>query len=288
MKKFMFVPLFLSAFYLSAQPASASNQAAARAESARPNIVLVLSDNLGIGEVGVYGGARGVPTPTLDGLATQGVRFTNFNVEYSCIVSRIALLTGRYGLRTGDGLTGGMTLWEVTIAEALRSIGYATGIYGKWHVGGDKWQGRREPTQQGFDEWYGIPETSHVTQFTSFEGFDAARNEVPYIWEAKAGQLSRRVKPYDLETRRTIDREAAERGIAFMERNVKEGKPFFFYYPMTQIHFPALPHPDKAGTTGAGDIGDAMADVDYQPGPCFGSHRATRHRREHAFHFLRR
>ncbi len=203
------------------------------------------------------------PRPPWTDSRTQGVRFTNFNVEYSCIVSRIALLTGRYGLRTGDGLTAGMTLWEVTIAEALRSIGYATGIYGKWHVGGDNWKGRREPTQQGFDEWYGIPDTSHTAQFTSFEGFDAARNEVPYIWEAKAGELSRKVKPYNLETRRTIDREAAERGIAFMERNVKEGRPFFFYYPMTQIHFPALPHPDKAGTTGAGDIGDAMADVDY-------------------------
>jgi len=266
MKKFVFVPLLILAFLLTSPPVSASNQASARAESARPNIVLILSDNLGIGEVGVYGGARGVPTPTLDGLAGQGVRFTNFNVEYHCVVSRIALLTGRYGLRTGDGLTEGMTLWEVTIAEALRSIGYATGIYGKWHVGGDNWKGRREPTQQGFDEWYGIPGTSHTTQFTSFEGFDTARNEVPYIWEAKAGELSRQVKPYNLETRRTIDREAAERGIAFMERNVKAGKPFFFFYPMTQIHFPTLPHPDKAGTTGAGDIGDAMADMDYNVG----------------------
>jgi arylsulfatase A-like enzyme len=263
MKKLAFVTLLILAFHFSPQPVSASNRAAARAESTRPNIVLILTDNLGIGEVGVYGGARGVPTPTLDGLAGQGVRFTNFNVEYHCVVSRIALLTGRYGLRTGDGLTGGMTLWEVTIAEALRSIGYATGIYGKYHVGGDNWKGRREPTQQGFDEWYGIPDTSHTSQFTSFEGFDAARNEVPYIWEAKAGELSRQVKPYNLETRRTIDREAAERGIAFMERNAKKGKPFFFYYPMTQIHFPTLPHPDKAGTTGAGDIGDAMADMDY-------------------------
>jgi hypothetical protein len=74
------------------------------------------------------------------------------------------------------------------------------------------------------------------------------------------------VKPYDMETRRTIDREAAERGIAFMERNVSEGRSFFFFYPMTQIHFPTLPHPDFAGKTGAGDIGDAMADVDYNVG----------------------
>jgi len=266
MKKNLLVPLLISALHLSVQPVVAADPAAARAASARPNVVLILADNLGIGEVGLYGGARGVPTPTLDGLGQQGVRFTNFNVEYHCVVSRIALLTGRYGLRTGDGLTEGMTLWEVTIAEALRSIGYATGIFGKYHVGGDNWRKRREPTQQGFDEWYGIPGTSHTAQFTTFEGFDAARDEVPQVWEAKNGELSRPVKPYNLETRRTIDREAAERGIAFMERNVKERKPFFFYYPMTQIHFPTLPHPDKAGTTGAGDIGDAMADMDTNVG----------------------
>ncbi len=69
-----------------------------------------------------------------------------------------------------------------------------------------------------------------------------------------------------METRRTVDREAAERGIAFMERNVRESRPFFFYYPITQIHFPTLAHPDFAGTTGAGDIGDAMADVDHNVG----------------------
>src|SRR5262245_45708993 len=84
----------------------------------RPNIVLMFPDNLGIGEVGSYGGARGVPTPNIDRIGNEGIRLTNFNVEYSCIVSRIALLTGRYAVRTGDGIHG-MTLWEVTIAEAL-------------------------------------------------------------------------------------------------------------------------------------------------------------------------
>jgi arylsulfatase len=231
-----------------------------------PNIVLMFPDNLGIGEVSAYGGARGVATPHIDRLAEEGIRLTNFNVEYSCVVSRIALLTGRYAVRTGEGYRGGMTLWEVTIAEALQSLGYSTALFGKWHVGGDDWEGRREPTQQGFDEWYGIPGTSHVSQFTSFEWFDSTREDVPYIWEGRPGAPSRRVKPYDLDARRTIDREAAQRSIAFMERNVRDGTPFFLYYPMTQIHFPALPHPDFAGSTGAGDIGDAMMDVDHNVG----------------------
>jgi arylsulfatase len=238
-------------------PLSAQNQ---------PNIVLMFPDNLGVGEVSSYGGARGVPTPNIDRIADEGIRLTNFNVEYSCVVSRIALLTGRYAVRTGKGYDAGMTLWEETIAEALASEGYSTALFGKWHVGGADWQGRREPQQQGFDEWYGIPGTSHTAQFTSFENFDSTKTEVPYIWQGKAGKPSKRVKPYNLETRRTIDREAAERGIAFMEENVKKGTPFFFFYPMTQVHFPALAHPDIAGSTGAGDMADAMADVDHNVG----------------------
>jgi arylsulfatase len=232
----------------------------------RPNIVLIFPDNLGMGEVSSYGGARGVPTPNIDRLGAEGLRLTNFNVEYSCVESRIAVLTGRYGARTGEGYRNGMTLWEVTMAEALGSLGYATALYGKWHVGGFDWLGKREPTQQGFDEWWGIPETSDAAQYTSFENFDSSRVAVPYIWEGKRGETSRRDRPYDLDARRTIDREAAARSIAFMERNVAVRRPFFLFYPMTQIHFPALPHPDFAGTTDAGDIGDAMADVDYNVG----------------------
>jgi len=258
--------LFLSATRLPADPSDTPVPLPGAPDPDRPNIVLIFPDNLGVGEVGCYGGARGVLTPRIDRLADEGMRFTNFNVEYSCVVSRIALLTGRYAVRTGEGYAAGMTLWEVTIAEALRPLGYSTGLFGKWHVGGSDWEGRREPTQQGFDEWYGIPGTSHTAQFSSFEGFDPDRNDVPYIWEGRAGEPSRKVKPYNLETRRTIDREAAERGIAFMEKNVKAGKPFFFFYPMTHLHFPALAHPDLAGSTGAGDMGDAMADVDHNLG----------------------
>ncbi len=232
----------------------------------RPNIVLMFPDNLGWGEVGVYGSVRGVSTPNIDRIAAEGIRLNNFNVENSCTISRIALLTGRYAARTGGTQATGMTHWEVTIAEALQSQGYATGLFGKWHVGGDDWMGNREPTDQGFDEWYGIPGTSHTAQFTSFEYFDPTTMETPHIWEVRVGEKARKVKPYDMDTRRTVDREAAERGIEFMERNVRENRPFFFFYPMTQIHFPTLAHPDFDGTTGAGDIGDAMADVDYNVG----------------------
>ena len=258
-----FVATALAVTLLGAAPGAAFPQTR---QQKPPNIVLIFPDNLGWGEVGVYGGVRGVPTPSIDRIAEEGIRLNNFNVEYSCTVSRIALLTGRYAARTGGTQATGMTLWEVTLAEALQEQGYATGLFGKWHVGGDNWEGSREPTDQGFDEWFGIPGTSHVAQFTSFEYFDPNTMDVPYMWEGRVGEESRKLEPYDMDTRRTIDREAAERGIEFMERQVSEGRPFFFYYPMTQLHFPTLPHPDFAGATGAGDMGDAMADVDFNTG----------------------
>ncbi len=231
----------------------------------KPNIVLIFPDNIGIGELSSYGGTRGVATPNIDKIGNEGIRLTNFNVEYSCTPSRIALLTGRYATRAGEDYYAGTTLWEITFAEQLKTAGYATALFGKWDLGGENWLGRRAPTDQGFDEWYGIPGTSHFSQFTAMKGFPA-NQEIPYIWEGIAGQVSKKVKPFDLQSRRTIDREAAEKGVKFIRKNVANKKPFFLYYPITQLHFPALPHPDKAGSTGAGDMGDAMADMDYNVG----------------------
>src|SRR3954468_3215232 len=93
----------------------AQRATAARAVQ-RPNIVLMFADNLGWGEVGAYGGVRGVPTPRIDRLAAEGIRLTKLNGEFSCTVSRAALLTGRYAIRSGAQQPGGMTLWETTIA----------------------------------------------------------------------------------------------------------------------------------------------------------------------------
>ena len=115
----------------------------------RPNIVLMFPDNLGWGEVGVYGGVRGQLTPRIDKMAGEGIRLNNFNVEFSCTVSRAALMTGRYAIRSGATQPGGITLWEVTLAEALKSVGYATGLFGKWHLGGDRPEGKREPIRSG-------------------------------------------------------------------------------------------------------------------------------------------
>ena len=234
--------------------------------SGRPNVVLIFPDNLGWGEVGAYGSVRGVPTPNIDSIAAQGMRLDNFNVEFSCTVSRAALLTSRYAIRSAATQNAGITQWEVTIAEALKTAGYATALFGKWHLGGSNWIQGRTPIDQGFDEWYGIPNTSNEAQTTTLPGYNPATTEAPYIWEQKAGGPATRVKVFDLDTRRTVDREAAQKSVDFMERNVRAGRSFFLFYPMTQVHFPTLTHPDFAGKTGAGDIGDAMADVDYNVG----------------------
>ena len=244
-------------------PASA---ATAAPQAPRPNIVLIFPDNLGWGEVGAYGSVRGVPTPRIDRLAAEGIRLTNFNVEFSCTVSRAALMTGRYAIRTGAEQQAGITLWEITIAEALKSVGYATALYGKWHIGGDEPLGKREPSHQGFDEYWGIPRTSHEAAITSRPDFDPKTQRTPYIWEGRAGETGRNVRVLDLDAKRTMDREGARRSVAFMERQVRSRTPFFLYYPITQLHFPTLPHPDFAGKTGAGDMGDAMADVDHNTG----------------------
>jgi arylsulfatase len=104
-------------------------------EDKKPNIVFILMDNLGYGEVGCYGGGitRGAPTPRIDKLATEGTRLTNFNVEAQCSPSRSAIMTGRFSIRSGthsvpigEGLDG-LTQWETTIAKLLSGVGYATG-----------------------------------------------------------------------------------------------------------------------------------------------------------------
>jgi arylsulfatase A-like enzyme len=239
---------------------AALTASAASAQPARPNVVIMYADNLGYGEVGIYGGVRGVPTPRLDALAREGLRLTNFNVETFCTPSRTALLTGRYGIRSGTLAyrlpVTGMTLWEITIPEYLQPLGYTSALFGKWHAGN---AAGRAPTNQGFDEWYGIRDSSNESQRSTF-------NDTPYIWEGRAGKPSRSVKEFTLDTRRTIDREVTDRAVDFMTRSRRASRPFFLYVPFTHVHFPTLPHPEFAGKTGAGDIGDAMAEMDRNVG----------------------
>jgi arylsulfatase len=237
----------------------------------QPNIVLIVADNLGWGELGCYGGGklRGAPTPRIDALAKQGLLLQNFNVESDCVPTRSALMSGRHPTRTGclqsvpPGLPQGLTRWERTLAQVLSDAGYATAHFGKWHLGDIE---GRFPSDRGFDEWYGIPRTTDESQFTSTVGFDPTVADIPHIMQGRAGEPSENVKVYDLENRRLIDEELVDRSVGFMRDNHARMKPFFLYFPMVHLHFPTLPHRDFAGQTGAGDFADAMVEMDHRVG----------------------
>jgi arylsulfatase A-like enzyme len=253
---------------LLASPAGSETSPAA---DGKPNILFILMDNLGYGEVGVYGGGvlRGAPTPRIDQLATEGTRLTNFNVEAQCTPSRSAIMTGRFPIRSGTqsipigDAFDGLTRWEVTIADTLSAAGYATGAFGKWHLGSVP---ERLPNRRGFDEWYGIPRTTDEAFWPGSTQAVAADIPPMHVMEGRKGEDAHDVKVYDLKERRLIDEEITERTIAFMKRSVAGGKPFYAYVPYTLVHFPSLPNPQFAGRTGYGDFPDCLAEMDSHVG----------------------
>lgn len=236
-----------------------------------PNLVLILADNLGWGELGCYGGGalRGAPTPRIDALARQGTLLQNFNVESDCVPTRSALMTGRHPIRTGSlqsvppGLPQGLTRWEITLPQLLKDQGYATAHFGKWHLGDRE---GRLPSDRGFDRWYGIPRTTDESQFTASVGYDPTVADIPYIMRGQAGSPSENVQVYDLASRRGIDATLVQHSIDFMREQHAAARPFFLYLPLVHLHFPTLPHPDFAGRTGAGDFADSMVEMDHRVG----------------------
>ncbi|MFB3069324.1 MAG: arylsulfatase, partial [Gemmatimonadales bacterium] len=237
----------------------------------KPNIVLVFMDNFGWGEPGFNGGGiiRGAPTLRLDTLASEGLRLTNFNVEAQCTPSRSAIMTGRYAIRSGNGtapLGGGvygLVQWEVTMAEMLSDAGYATGMFGKWHLGRTN---GRFPTDQGFDEWYGIPNSTDESAYSQLQGFAESGVEETFVMEGRKGEKPKKVRPYRLDYRPLIDGDLTEKAIDFMERQTKAKKPFFVFLPYTATHYPTRPHPDFAGKTGNGPWADLLLQIDTYNG----------------------
>ena len=248
-----------------------SSPGVAPAASDRPNIVFMLSDNLGFGEIGVYGGGvlRGAPTPRLDRLAAEGARFTNFNVEVECTPSRSALLTGRMPVRSGTwragmpGMPGGLAPWEITLAETLSASGYDTAIFGKWHLGDSP---GRYPTDQGFDEWWGFPFSTNVASFTKQVGFDPEASRVPQLLEGRKGEPVREVEPYTLENRPLIDERIAEKSAAYIREHAGGERPFFLFVSWSLVHHPYLPHPEFEGRSGNGRFADVVVEHDHRVG----------------------
>ncbi len=237
------------------------------ADETKPNIIYILVDNWGWGDISVQGST--VPTTRIDQFASEGLRLTNFNVENQCTPTRSAIHTGRFPIRSGTqkvpapGEPQGMAPWEYTIAELLSDAGYSTALYGKWHLGDVD---GRLPNDQGYDEWWGIKESAFEASYTQTAQFDPKVFPEPYIWAGKKGKPSTKVKPFDERARAQLDRDVLNRAVNYIQSNDTKGKPFFLYVGFTHIHPPFIPHPDFAGKSKSGVYADIQLEVDYNIG----------------------
>ena len=235
--------------------------------SNKPNIIYILVDNWGWGDLSIQGGT--IQTPNIDELANEGIRLTNFNVQNQCTPTRSALHTGRLPIRSGTykvpapGEPDGLAAWEYTLPELLSDSGYSTALFGKWHLGMNI---NKLPNTQGYDQFWGHSEGTNAASYTSTPQFDPAVATVPYIWEGVKGKKATKVKPFDLKARAIMDREITEKSIAYITNMAKSGKPFYNYIGLTHFHPPFLVHPDFENKSKAGVFADTVMEVDYNIG----------------------
>ncbi|MCH7726871.1 MAG: sulfatase [Planctomycetes bacterium] len=237
-----------------------SRDATYSAEQQRPNVIIIFSDDLGYGDLGCYG-ATEFETPHIDRMAAEGMRFTDFYVAASvCSASRAALLTGRYPVRTG--VTGvisanskkALPLAERTLAERFKTSGYATAIFGKWHLGNtpDVW-----PLKQGFDEWFGTVGSNDMGKGRpSLEQRRAGKAGVELVENATVVEVN--------PDQTKLTRRYTSRAVDFIQRN--KGRPFFLYLPHNMPHTPIFASKKFAGTTKRGLYGDVVAEIDWSVG----------------------
>jgi arylsulfatase A len=255
--KSLYVALFLS---LLAAPF-------AQAED-RPNIVVIMTDDQGWADLGKYG-AKDFETPNLDRMADEGVRFTNWYVPQAvCGASRAGLLTGCYPNRIGmlgapgPGSKRGIAESEVLISEMVRKVGYATGIFGKWHLGDAE---KFLPVQNGFDEYFGLPYSNDMWPYhpgvrhLPMEKRLKAWPHLPLIEGNKIINAE-----MNGEDQAKITTQYTEHAVDFIKRN-KE-KPFFLYVPHSMPHVPLYVSDKFKGKSKQGLYGDVIMEIDWSVG----------------------
>ena len=236
----------------------------------KPNIIYILVDDLGYGELGVQGGGamRGAPTPQIDRMAHEGMLLNGFYSEPSCTPTRTALMTGRHPVRTGltdvifPGNPAGLSPEEVTVAEILSDAGYATAMYGKWHLGEgeETW-----PHNQGFDETlFGLYNAAPWAWNTGGDRYFWNDKNTPEFFtryhlngamDATKGEKAREIAPLNLETYATFEEDTFKRSIDFIKRNANAEKPFFLYWASNLIS-QFTSHPDWEGKSPVGTHND--------------------------------
>ncbi len=231
------------AFIISAL--GATGAALAPAQSPKPNIIFIFADDLGYGDLGIYG--SGIQTPNIDQMAKEGVRFRQFYAASPvCSPSRAALLTGRYPTRTGiprvmfSDDNYGLPSTETTMAQVLKSAGYKTMCIGKWHLGSLP---EFLPTNRGFDEFYGVPYSNDM------QPLPLIRNLAVVEPDTDISTLTPRY------TQQAVD---------FIARS--KDAPFFLYMPHTYPHIPLAASPRFKGKSGLGLYGDAVEEIDWSVG----------------------
>jgi len=228
-------------------------------EERSPNIVLIFTDDQGYQDVGVFGSPN-IKTPNLDQMAADGVRMTNYYAAQAvCSASRAGILTGCYPNRIGihnalgPGNTHGINDTETTLAEMLKEKGYATAIYGKWHLGHHK---KFLPTRHGFDEWFGIPYSNDMWPYHPQQGTIFNFPDLP-LYENET-VIDTLVEQSQLTTRIT------ERSVDFIKRN--KDNPFFLYVPHPQPHVPLFVSEKFKGKSERGLYGDVIMEIDWSVG----------------------
>ncbi|TAE32879.1 MAG: arylsulfatase [Cytophagales bacterium] len=234
-----------------------------------PNIVLLFMDDMGYGDLSCFG-ATGYQTPNIDRLAAEGMRFTNFlSAQPVCTASRTGLMTGCYPNRIGmygalfPRSQTGLNHDETTMAELLKSRGYATGIFGKWHLGDNP---HFMPRKHGFDEYVGIPYSNDMWP----TGYDGKPNTDPNSPKNRFSALPLYVNEDTLKLVQTLDDQSeitgllTRKAVDFIQRNKR--KPFFMYLPNPMPHVPIAASAAFRGKTKHGLYGDVITEIDWSVG----------------------